>query len=53
MSSRKAKGVSLQGDTHFTKDLCDGEGSGMKVQDGGTRAPMADSCWCLAKNTLL
>ena len=26
-----------------------GEGGGRRVQDGGTHAPMADSCQCMAK----
>ena len=28
-----------------------GEGVGRRVQDGGTRAPIADSCQCMAKIT--
>ena len=32
--------------------LCSGEGGGREVQDGGTRAPVADSCWCMQKPPL-
>ena len=30
-----------------------GEGCGKGIQDGGTRAPMGDSCQCVAKTTTI